>query len=135
MFELVWIWIGFEFDLKSKEKIKRKAFEKSQKKRKVNSVVKPSTAQPGRVRVRFAWQVGPTCQRRPTHSLLEMATGTNPLGFCRPKPVPVKNIYAHYKPRTHDGFEILSKPVPIGLAGTHGLPAGFISNILVHDLV
>jgi hypothetical protein len=25
----------------------------------------------------------------------------------------------------------LPKPVPIGLAGTHGLPAGFITNIRV----
>jgi hypothetical protein len=50
---------------------------------------------------------------------------------CHPKPKLVKNIYAHLKTRTHDGFEILPKPVPIRLAGTHGLPTGFISNILV----
>jgi hypothetical protein len=39
------------------------------------------------------------------------------------------------KTRTHDGFEILPKPVPIGLAGTHGLPAGLISNILVLPVI
>jgi hypothetical protein len=43
--------------------------------------------------------------------------GYKPVGFCRPKPVPVKNIYTHLKTRTHDGFEIFPKPVPIGLAG------------------
>jgi hypothetical protein len=35
------------------------------------------------------------------------------------------------KTHTHDGFEIFRKSVPIELAGTHGLPVGFISNILV----
>jgi hypothetical protein len=51
--------------------------------------------------------------------------GYKPAGFCYPKLVPVENIYTHLKTRTHDGFEILSKPVPIGFVGTHGLPAGF----------
>jgi hypothetical protein len=59
---------------------------------------------------------------------LEMATSTNPLGsqtHTREKYMyPLKN-------RTHDGFEILPKHVPIGLVGTHGLPVGFISNMLV----
>jgi hypothetical protein len=63
--------------------------------------------------------------------MIRDGNGYKSVGFCHPKLVPVKNIYTHQKPRTHDGFEILSKPAPIGLAGTHGLPVGFISNMLV----
>jgi hypothetical protein len=48
MFELVWIWIGFEFDLKSIETIKRKAFGKFQKIEKPHSAhsAQPSPARP-----------------------------------------------------------------------------------------
>jgi hypothetical protein len=65
MFELVWIWIRLEFGLKSKEKIKWKAFGKYQKKEKRIRPVKPSLAQQGRVRACSAWQVGHTYQLQP----------------------------------------------------------------------
>ena len=36
----------------------------------------------------------------------------------------MKNIWTHKKIHTGDGFRILPKPKPIGLAGTHGSPVG-----------
>jgi hypothetical protein len=69
MFELVWICIWFEFDLKSIEKIKRKGIRNSREKEKPNSA-QPAQHDPSPPRAPAPpWQADPACQRHPARAL------------------------------------------------------------------
>jgi hypothetical protein len=57
----------------------------------------------------------------------DMVMGTNLLSFVIQTRT-MKNIYTNLKTHTIMNLKILSKLVPIGLAGIHGLRTGFISN-------